>query len=400
MSGQPNAAQADLLDRVDGLVPLIERHADESERDRQLAQPVADALLENGLFALAVPRELGGAEADPLTKMAVLERIACADSSTGWCAMVANVSGGLAGGYATDAAIEEILADSGGVFPTFGGIFNPQGRAERVDGGYRVSGRWSFASNIHHSPWLFAAALATEDGEPVQTDLDLPDAIFVLLPRAAVEVEDTWYVSGLAGTGSTHFNVDDLFVAEHMTFPYVAPARRGGKEYEAPLNLLLGYGAAACALGAGQRALDEILDLAPRKMRFSRGYSIAERGAFRKELGQHATALRAARLVLHDTVSDLLAVFEAEGEISVETFAANIASRTHVMETVLDLVGFAYREAGASAMYADSIFQRLQRDAWGMSQHVAVSSDNWEFYGDALLGIAEHILTTLPRPKL
>jgi alkylation response protein AidB-like acyl-CoA dehydrogenase len=338
-------------------------------------------------------------EVDPLTKMEVLERIAHADGSTGWCAMVAAVSGGLAGGYATDAAIEEILADCGGVFPTFGGIFNPQGRAERAEGGYRVSGRWSFASNIHHSPWLFAAALATENGEPVKTDLDLPEAIFLLLPRSAVTVEDTWYVSGLAGTGSTHFNFENLFVAEHMTFPYVAPARRGGREFEAPLNLLLGYGAAACAIGAGQRALDEILELAPAKMRFSRSYAVAERGAFRKELGQHATALRAARLVLRDTVAEMLAVIEADREISIETFAAYIASRTHCMEAVLDLVGFAYRQAGAGAMYSDSLFQRIHRDAWAMSQHVAVSSDNWEYYGDALLGNAQHILTTLPRPK-
>ena len=108
MSDQPNAARADLLARVDGLLPLVERHADQSERERQLAQPVADALLENDLFALAVPREVGGGEFDPLTKIEVLERIAHADSSTGWCTMVANVSGGLAGGYAPTGYAPEV----------------------------------------------------------------------------------------------------------------------------------------------------------------------------------------------------------------------------------------------------------------------------------------------------
>ncbi len=391
------AAPVDLVAAAEDLRPIVERHAARATRARMLSPEVVEALRQSGIFAGAIPRELGGAEADPIVQMMITEALAYADCSAAWCVMVGFTSGGLSAGYASDRAVREIAA--GGPWPKFAGVFGANGEAAPTEGGYALTGRWGFASGIHHSPWLIVASRVGSGDAPAPVAVDRPEVRFFIVPTRSVTIEDTWYTVGLEGTGSTHFSVDGLFVSAHMTTPFSAPRRRGGALYRAPLAALLGPGIAGCVLGAARRALDEIVTLAADKVRFRRTSTIAERSVFQRDLGVLSTRLRGARLAVLDTLSDIWAVIEAGDAVSVERFGAFQAANTHAFHTATDIASFAFQYAGAGALFSDHILQKIPRDLMAMGQHISLANENYELGGQALLGTAEHTYITAMRPE-
>ena len=161
-----------------------------------------------GIFRMCVPQAYGGGEVDPGTLMSVLETLAHADGSTGWCAMMAANTSVLAG-YLPDAAAREIYGDPAVIT---GGAFAPSGTAIAGDGGYRVTGRWSFASGCQDCAWLMGGSRVLVDGKPRVLPNGTPDIRLMLFPARAAQVHDTWHVAGLSGTGSHDIAVDDVEV--------------------------------------------------------------------------------------------------------------------------------------------------------------------------------------------
>lgn len=372
----PNTPADPLVTAAERLRPLIERHAAEAATARRLSPEVAEAMHAAGILSATVPRTLGGAEAEPIVQMRITDALAYADCSAAWCAGVAFTCGGLSSGYASDEAVAEIAPD--GAWPVFAGAFAPIGEAAPVAGGYRVTGRWGFVSGVHYSPWLILAVRIAGDGTP----------IFVLLPTASATIEDTWHAAGLEGTGSTHVRVEDLFVPGHRTTPY-----------NAPLAALLGPGIAGCYLGAARRALDEVSGLAIEKTRYRRTRPVGERGAFQRDLGVVSTKLRAARLALEDSLAEIWAAVAADQDVSVAKFAAFQAANTHGFHVASEVAAFAFEYAGIGALMTDHALQKIRRDIMAVGQHVSLANENYEFAGRALLGTAEHIFNTAPRPR-
>src|SRR5262245_24506444 len=212
-----------LLQAVDNVRDILVAHAEETEALRTLAPASVAALRESGLFTLKLPAVLGGAEADPVTQVEVIESVSYIDPSTGWSLMI-GAGGGSLCAFLPDEAIERMFA--GGKIPTIAGSFTPGGRATPVAGGYRVTGRWSWAGGIGHAEWVGAVTLVErQDGGP-------PEARFVMVPVSAVEVHDMWHVAGLKGTGSCDFSMTDLFVPQGFTFDLqVFQPQRGGPLY-------------------------------------------------------------------------------------------------------------------------------------------------------------------------
>jgi alkylation response protein AidB-like acyl-CoA dehydrogenase len=381
----PSTPADPLVEAAIRLRPLIERDAAAAAGARRLTPAVADAMREAGILSATVPRDFGGAEADPIAQIRIIEAVAYADCSAGWCASVAFTCGGLSGGYASARAAAEIAPD--GVWPVFAGSFGPVADAKPVSGGYRLNGRWGFISGVHYSPWLILAAHAG----------DTP--LFTLIPKSAATVEDTWHAAGLEATGSTHVHVEDLFVPEHMTTRYNAPWVRGGPLYRAPMAALLGPGTAGCYLGAAQRALDEVTAVAAGKTRYRRARPIGARESFQRDLGIISTKLRAARLVLVDTLGECWADVLAGREVPVAKFAAFQAANTHAFHVATEVAAFAFEYAGIAALMTDSPLQKIRRDIMAVGQHTSLANENYEFGGRGLLGTAEHIFNTQPRPK-
>jgi alkylation response protein AidB-like acyl-CoA dehydrogenase len=371
-----------LLAKIDGLKETLEAGVDEGEQNSTLPSGVVDALYDAGLFAIKLPRELGGAEADLVTQMEVIEALSRIEPSAGWCTMIGATGIGLIGAHLPDEAISQIFP--GGSVPRSAGAFMPMGKAETVDGGYLVNGRWSFASGIRHSHWLSAGALVVKDGKT--TD----EYIRAVFPTSDAVIHDNWDVAGLKGTGSCDFSVSGLFVPQEFTYPRAAAEpKRGGSLYRLGWPGFVAYEHAAFALGVGRRALDVIVAEAGAKIRGMQPSRLASRPSFQKSLGECDLRLKAARtLVIHlleeawDQASQgVIPGPQLQGEMrSSATFATSMA---------LDVVTTAFRYGGGSALYTTSVLQRCLRDLNAAAQHLMVSDSAYENHGQFMLDIPD-----------
>ncbi len=366
-----------MLDAVRALAPDIEARADRIERDRRLPPEVARALARAGVFRLCVPRALGGEEADPATLLAVVEELARADGSTGWCAMIGATSG-LMSGYLPEAEARAIYGASPEVIS--GGVFAPTGTAAREGGHYRVTGRWRFASGCQHCDWLMGGCLVRGDGSP--------HARMMLFPAAQAEIIDTWTVSGLRGTGSHDIAVRDLCVPVHrsVSLTHDRPVASGAL-YAFPLFGLLALGIAAVALGLARRALDEILALAGAKTPTGGRRTLAERATVQAQLAEAEATRAAAHAFLRATVEEAWAEARARGAIEVPLRARLRLAATHATAASARTVDVAYTAGGGTAVYAESPLQRAFRDVHVVTQHMMVAPATWELAGRVLLGL-------------
>ena len=370
------------LGRVRDLLPAIRARADDIEQGRRLPRDLADGLRATGLFALSVPRALGGGEASPIALMHAIEQVAAADGSAGWCAMV-GTGNNVVAGYMPEAGAREVFADPAA--PT-AGIAGPAGQAVREDGGVRVSGRWPFASGIHHAEWVWAGCLVMEDGHPRMTPHG-PDILHVCLPAAEVEVHDTWHVSGLCGTGSQDFSVRDAFVPERRTFRLLDPAgHRAEPLFRMPPVGLFVYQLACVGLGIGRRALDDLAEVAQTKAPTLYQAVLADKATVQIALAREEAALGGARALLFDTVEAMWLGVSAGREPAMRELAQGRLAATHAVETGAAAARTAATLAGGSALYRTSPFQRHVRDAEAVTHHFTVSPHTWEEAGRVLLG--------------
>ena len=230
-----------------------------------LPQVSVNALYDSGLFRLKLPQVLGGAEADLVTQLDVLEAVCRIDPSAGWCLMIGAASLGGLGAFLPEETIDEIFVD--GNPPRTAGVFAPFGAAVPVDSGYRLTGRWSFASGVRHSEWISAGARV------VTEKAGYPSQIRVVISTSDVKIHDNWQVMGLRGTGSCDFSAEDLFVPDRFAWDVsLTEPLRGGAMYRLGRPGFVTNEHSAFALGVGRRALDAVTDVAASK---SRGYNSA-----------------------------------------------------------------------------------------------------------------------------
>ena len=361
-----------LLDDVDVLVPAIAVAAASTERDRAVPEPIVAGLADAGVFRLAAPKAVGGLEVDPCTMYEVFERLGTADGSTGWCAMIAGATSVVLGYLAPETATN-LLAD-----PRFlvAGVAAPAGRATPVPGGYRVTGRWGFASASQQSTWLVGGCLVVEDGAP--------RPVMVVLPTAEVAVHDTWNAVGLCGTGSHDMTVNDVFVpAEHSFSLAAPPASRHGRF---PVLSFLALGVGAVSLGIAQAAIDEFTRIVPAKIDPMTGQSAAARPAARTALAEAVAHRSAARAFLLDEIARCWSAAADGDPVAPERVARLRLAITTATTMAADAVGRLYRAAGGSAVHRGSPLQRQFRDVNVATQHALVNADTLELAGAVLLG--------------
>ena len=280
-----------------GVRDVLTAGAEEAEAAGTLPAATVNALYESGLLALKLPQVLGGAEADLLTQLDVLEAVTRIDASAGWFLLIGSASVGGLGAFLPDEAIDEVFA--GGRVPKTCGVAMASGRAVPVHGGYRVSGRWSFASGIRHSQWVSAGAMVDQANDAG------PERLTFTVRTSEVEIHDNWHVAGLQGTGSNDFSVSDLFVRKAFTRdPASASPRRGGALYRMGRPGSVSNEHCAFALGLGRRALDEMRDLGQAKRGYSGTSSIASRSLFQRSLGECDLKLRGARALVVDILEE------------------------------------------------------------------------------------------------
>jgi alkylation response protein AidB-like acyl-CoA dehydrogenase len=368
----------ELLAAVASVRPVLEESAVASEESGCLTEPAVAALRAAKLFRLCWPEKLGGYEAPPLIEFEVVAAVAYADTSAGWNLGVGSTHTGMAGAYLSPDAVDEIFG--GAVEPNVAGQLAPLGRARKSNGGYVASGRLSFASGIHQSEWVAAGCVVEADGG------GQPELRLMILPRKSVQVHDTWHVAGLKGTGSCDYSFEEVVVPEGFSCSFPAPEPlRGGSRFRPMISPQVSPFHAGFAIGAGQRAIDEIAAFAASKHRLGASKSVAERESFQRDLGSAGVALDAARLYARDAIGRMDATSRANGPVSPELATELHAMAAHATRVALDAASMAFRHAGASGLFSTSPLQRVLRDLLAASQHFFVADSHLEAYGRQLL---------------
>lgn len=363
-------APADLVAAARGLTPLIGAEADAMEQQRGITEPVVRGLADSGIFWMLVPREWGGGGLGIVDALKVIEELARADGSTGWAVMANAFSTGIAAGFLGDAGAREIFAgEEPGITA---GMILPTGTGVRVDGGYRVTGRYGFASGSGHATWVGAGFVVQDaDGTPEAVD-GAPVCRVAFVPREKVEFLGGWNVMGMVATGSDDYAVQDVFVPEAHTMDTFStvPVRP-----EAVYKLgLLGIGVgghAPVALGIAQRALEEIARITAAKSRPGYDTVVGDSPIFRREFAAREALLQAARRYVYDAHADAEAA-AAIGEVTAEQRARLRQVTTWVQAVAQDVVTFAYNWGGSASLRNPSVLGRCLRDISVGAQHMLV----------------------------
>lgn len=369
-----------LLRMVERVRDVLAAGVNAGEELRTLPAASVAALCDSGLLLLKTPAVLGGAEADPVTQLDLIEAVSYIDPAAGWCFFIGAAGMGLAGAFLADTAIAQMF--SGDHIPTVAGAVMP-GSPVPVPGGYRVTGRWSWASGIRHAEWVFANTLVVREREGV------PELRACFFPVDHVEIHDNWQVMGMKGTGSCDFSVSEVFVPEDFTyaFPTSLP-RRGGPLYRLGFPGFVINEPAAFALGVARRALNEITNLARSKHRgYGKRIALAERAVFQRVIAESDLKLRAARALMVEVLEKAWTIVSEGGQADAALQAEMSSAATLVTDVALEVTTSAFRYGGGTAVFLHHILQRCLRDLYTAASHLTVSDISYENYGQFLLGL-------------
>jgi alkylation response protein AidB-like acyl-CoA dehydrogenase len=368
--------EAVVIEAVRELLPRIRAAADAIEAGRRLPIELVHALADAGVFRLCVPRAVGGSEAHPAVLVDVLETIATADGSAGWCAMIGATSA-IVSGYLSEPVAREIYGDPHAVT---GGVYVPRGTAVPEGSAFRVSGRWPFASGGEHCAWLMGGCLV-RDGGP-------PRARLFLLPASDVRIIDTWNVAGLRGTGSHDMAVDGVLVPADRSVSFMEDRPRAtGPLYAFPVFGLLAMGIAAVALGIARAAIDELVRLAREKSPQGSRRTIAERGVVQAHVAEAEALVRSGRAFVDDAIGRAWSAAASRGTIGTPERAALRLAATHATANAAKATNLMYDAGGGTSVYATSPLQRCFRDVHVATQHAMVAGSTYELTGRLFLGL-------------
>ncbi len=373
-----------LLQAARRLHPDIAAARSAFDRDRRLPDGLVQAMAEAGLYALWLPRSLGGAELPPLAYLRIIEALAYADGAVGWCATIAAGTGRLAGSLGPEVAAE-----------IFGGgrtiavcMTNPAGKAVAVNGGYRVNGRWPYASFVGHSSWAAANCVLHDAAGPVRQADGAPALRMVFLQRQSIEVLDTWHVGGLRGTGSHDFTADGVLVPERHVLTLrdaSPPAREAGPLYILPLLSAFVLCIAAVPLGIARAAIDAAAAMARTRLGADITSRVQASPALLIDLARAEALLRAGRAYLTQTLQALwLEVTAGRTPTPLQRAELRLAC-WHSTQCCLQAVDLMYAAAGGAALYETQPLERCFRDIHAAAQHMALASANLEPLGRVLL---------------
>lgn len=372
-----------LVERARAIAPLIAGEANEIERTRRLTPDVVNALLENGLYRALLPQSLGGSEAPPEIFMQMLEEIAKADASTAWCLGQCSVCAMIAASLDHDTA-HEIFNTAPGIL-AWGAVAH---EARAVEGGYRVTARWDFASGSRQASWLGAhVRIVNADGTLRKNADGTPEMRTILFPLASAVMHDVWQAIGLAGTGTDSYEVHDLFIPDRFAaFRDVPEAlREPGSLYRLPTGSTFSLGFAAVSLGVARATLDAAIALARAKHQSLAANAMRDNQSIQGLIGRTEADLRAARAYLYATANAMWHDLSATGTFSPAHRSAVRLASTWTIQQSAKVVDTAYHMAGATAVFRSNPFERRFRDMHAIAQQIQARDTHYEDVGKAIL---------------
>jgi indole-3-acetate monooxygenase len=373
-----------ILAGLEALAPNIASARASIDGDRRLPTDLVAKLRATGCFGMTLPRALGGSELDPLEQFAICEAAARLDASVGWCVMIGS-DAGYYSAWLDDAATRELWTSPDAI--TAGWIV-PAGKAEEVDGGYRVSGRWQFGSGCTHADVIVGGCVVCDRNGQIKPSVhagETADWRIAVMPATVVEVQDTWYTTGLAGSGSHDYVASDVFVPAGHTFDLHDGPKRPG-----PLYAFYGMffsNLAAVPIGAAQSAIDVFVELANTKVVMPTFTLMREEARAQQTVADAEALVSSGRAWAIDVLGDLWDTLN-KGYLPDEVQRARFRlSAMNACRSARQAVQYLYEAAGSSAIYATNPLDRALRDQLTISAHLIASTRNLEPAGRVRLGL-------------
>ncbi|WP_442932871.1 acyl-CoA dehydrogenase family protein [Mycobacterium kyogaense] len=380
----------DVAELARGMRELVREQAAESERQRTLSSSVVDEMWSTGLMSAFNPAPAGGVEPSFAQMIETWIEMAWQDGSFGWVGIANLPSSFAAATYLPDDGFAEVFTAHDN-HVTMGGQFFPNGQGVAVDGGYRLTGSWSFGSGTGHAEYVAAGFLPMVDGEMQWISEGVPDMQVAIVPRAEVEFTDGWHVQGLKATGSYDYAINDVFVPHGRTFALFTREPQRGTSPATRMGMMpvTAAGHAAWALGVAKSMLDDVAELAATKFRMSDMAALATRPTFQKGLARHVAAWRAARLLVLDAFSTAEAAVAAGDELTPTMRADMRVAAVHATDTARECAEWAHLAAGTTAIREGSRLERAFRDIYTGTQHAFISEKVAIDAAQVWLGIVE-----------
>ena len=375
-----------------GLQPLLRELHDEIEREQRFPRALVEKMREAGLYRMVIPRSLGGYQADALTYLRAVELMAEGCGSVGWNlannGIVQLVSLGL-----PDEGVHEIYAQSPST-PGAGTAVQGGGQGVPVEGGYRVTGRWSFGSGSPEASWMLGSFQILDDGKPRLSPEGKPLYWRGFFSRAEVEiVPGSWDVTGLRGTGSFDWTVHDVFLPERRTMVHAGVPldnqwdRWPGVTYSLPTQCWIGPHHSAVITGIARAGIDALIELAGGKTPRGRTGLLCDNPQVQDAVGRADAILNAGRAYRSAMITELWNSVAADKGTTLEQRARCRLASTYAADSARQAIDLVYRHGGSTSFKRDSRLAECWRDLHTVGQTVTLAPEWYPIGGRVYLGI-------------
>ena len=373
-----------LIAAAQALRPLIDDHREALAKGPDLPLPVADALIQAGLTQLWLPRALGGPETPPVDLLQAIEALAKLDGAVAWCAMISSAASRFTGLMATEPMRRLLPA---GQMMAFSGSGHPTGSTTRDGEGWRINGRWSWASFSSHSNVSGLICVEQDNGAPRLTAEGSPLLRAALLPSEKVQVMGNWNSGGLRSSGSHDVTCINAWVPDDCSASMEMPERQPGPVYHLPYLSSFAIAAMGVPLGIAAAAIDDLVNLARTKTAFLSAAPLCEQESVQLEVARAKTRLQAARAFAFEAVGSLWAAVSSGQPASVEQQALLRMACWNAGDTAKQVVGNIFALAGSTAVLEEARFSAQLRDVHAACQHINFATRLMVTPGRVLLGL-------------
>lgn len=382
----------ELLSRVRAITPKIAETAMQRETLRAVEPETIEMIAETGVFRAMQPAHFGGSEEDFTFMIDLAREIGRACGSTAWVSNLYVVHQWLASTFPLEAQEELYDAD---LNVAVCGSYAPAGKTEHVDGGYKVSGSFQFASGCDNAKWAVLGIMI-----PPKTEGDKPNPGFALVPASDYAIDDNWYTAGLAATGSKNIIMEDVFVPAHrfVSFGDLMAGKTPGTEvHDNPLYRISFLGAlpvciASPAFGIVRGAYDDFVSQT--KVRETRGavkgggFRVADFEMIQGRIAEAAACVDAGELLLYRDCNEAMASARAGEQLDVATRIRNRRDQSFAVKLCVQAVDALQACTGGKGLFLENSVQRAWRDVHAISHHISL---NWDavstMYGQHELGL-------------
>ncbi len=371
---------------------VIRGYHEEIEREQRLPKALVEQFHAAGFYSLVIPRELGGLQADPLTYLRVVELLAEASGSVGWN-LANNSIGQLVTLGLPDEGVHEIYADRADTVIA-GTAVQGGGQAVPVEGGYRVTGRWPFGSGCQEGSWMLGSFQILDGDQPRKSPDGTSSYWRGVFPRSEAQVvEGSWDVTGLRGTGSFDWTVEDVFLPERRTMVHAGVpldnqwSRWPGMPYALPTQAWVGPHHSAVITGIARAGIDALIELAGEKTPRGRTTRLCENPQVQEAIGRADAILNAGRFYRTAMIAELWNTLAAGKETTREQRARCRLAAVYATDSARQAMDLMYRHGGSTSFERESRLAECWRDLHVVAQAVTLAPEWYPIGGRVYLGM-------------